>query len=99
VVGLTQSNAMEFAPHITVNAICPGIVMTYMWKEYLPVVLGKIYGLSPEEMTQSRLSGVPMGRPQYPEDVAKVALFLASSEGDYITGQAIMDTGGMDAGR
>jgi len=31
--------------------------------------------------------------------VAKVALFLASSDADYITGQAIMDTGGLDAGR
>jgi len=99
VVGLTQSNAMEFAPHITVNAICPGIVMTYMWKEYLPTALGKLFGLSPEEMVQSRLSGVPMARAQYPEDVAKVALFLASSDADYVTGQAIMDTGGMDAGR
>jgi len=99
VVGLTQSNAMEFAPHITVNAICPGIVMTYMWEEYLPVTLGKIRGLSPKEMQQSRLATVPMGRPQYPEDVAKVALFLASSDADYITGLAIMDTGGMDAGR
>ena len=95
VVGLTQSNAMEFAPHITVNAICPGIVMTYMWEEYLPVHLGKIRGLSPEEMQRSRLATVPMGRPQYPEDVAKVALFLASPDADYITGQAIMDTGGM----
>jgi acetoin reductase-like protein len=99
VVGLTQSNAMEFAPRITVNAICPGIVMTYMWEEYLPVHLGKIRGLSPKEMQQSRLATVPMGRPQYPEDVAKVALFLASSDADYITGLAIMDTGGMDAGR
>ena len=99
VVGLTQSNAMEFAPHITVNAICPGIVMTYMWEEYLPVTLGKIRGLSPKEMQQSRLGTVPMGRPQYPEDVAKVALFLASSDADYITGQAIMDSGGLDAGR
>jgi len=99
VVGVTQSNAMEFAPHITVNAICPGIVMTYMWEEYLPVHLGKIRGLSPKEMQESRLATVPMGRPQYPEDVAKVALFLASNDGDYITGQAIMDTGGMDAGR
>jgi meso-butanediol dehydrogenase / (S,S)-butanediol dehydrogenase / diacetyl reductase len=99
VVGLTQSNAMEFAPHITVNAICPGIVMTYMWQEYLPHALGKLFGLGPEEMIKSRLANVPMKRPQYPEDVAKVALFLASSDGDYITGQAIMDTGGMDAGR
>jgi meso-butanediol dehydrogenase/(S,S)-butanediol dehydrogenase/diacetyl reductase len=99
VVGLTQSNALEFAPHITVNAICPGIVMTYMWQEYLPHTLGKLYGLGPKEMIESRLANVPMKRPQYPEDVAKVALFLASGDGDYITGQAIMDTGGMDAGR
>ena len=99
VVGLTQSNAMEFAPHITVNAICPGIVMTYMWEEYLPVHLGKIRGMSPKDMQESRLSAVPMGRPQYPEDVAKVALFLASSDADYVTGQAIMDSGGLDAGR
>ena len=99
VVGLTQSNAMEFAPHITVNAICPGIVMTYMWEKYLPIHLGKARGLSPEEMRRSRISSIPMGRPQYPEDVAKVALFLASSDADYITGQAIMDSGGLDPGR
>jgi meso-butanediol dehydrogenase/(S,S)-butanediol dehydrogenase/diacetyl reductase len=99
VVGLTQSNAMEFAPHITVNAICPGIVMTYMWEKYLPIHLGKARGLNPEEMQRSRISSIPMGRPQYAEDVAKVALFLASSDADYITGQAIMDSGGLDPGR
>jgi len=96
VVGLTQSNALEFAPHITVNAICPGIVLTDMW-DYLSRVLGGIRGIPPEEVIQQRITQqVPMGRGQYPEDVAKVALFLASSDADYITGQAINDSGGQE---
>jgi acetoin reductase-like protein len=96
VIGLTQSNALEFAPHITVNAICPGIVLTEMW-DYLSKVLGKIRGIAPEEVISQRITQqVPMGRGQYPEDVAKVALFLASSDADYITGQALNDSGGQE---
>ncbi len=96
VIGLTQSNALEFAPHINVNAICPGIVLTEMW-DYLSKVLGKIRGISPEEVISSRITQqVPMGRGQHPEDVAKVALFLASSDADYITGQALNDSGGQE---
>jgi len=96
VIGLTQSNAFEFAPHITVNAICPGIVLTEMW-DYLSNVLGKIRGIPPEDVIKTRVDQqVPMGRGQYPEDVAKVALFLASSDADYITGQAINDSGGQE---
>jgi len=96
VVGLTQSNALEFAPHITVNAICPGIVLTEMW-DYLSEVVGKIRGIAPEDVIKERITHqVPMGRGQQPEDVAKVALFLASSDADYITGQAINDSGGTE---
>ncbi len=96
VIGLTQSNALEFAPHITVNAICPGIVLTEMW-DYLSEVLGKIRGIAPEDIIKQRITQqVPMGRGQHPEDVAKVALFLASSDADYITGQALNDSGGQE---
>lgn len=96
VIGLTQSNALEFAPHITVNAICPGIVLTEMW-DYLSKVLGKIRGIDPEEVIRQRITQqVPMGRGQYPEDVARVALFLASPDADYITGQALNDSGGQE---
>jgi meso-butanediol dehydrogenase/(S,S)-butanediol dehydrogenase/diacetyl reductase len=96
VIGLTQSNALEFAPQITVNAICPGIVLTEMW-DYLSQVLGKIRGIAPEDIIKQRITQqVPMGRGQYPEDVAKVALFLASSDADYITGQALNDSGGQE---
>jgi acetoin reductase-like protein len=96
VVGLTQCNALEFAPHITVNAICPGIVLTEMW-DYLSGVIGKIRGIPPENVIKERITQqVPMGRGQHPDDVAKVALFLASSDADYITGQAINDSGGTE---
>jgi NAD(P)-dependent dehydrogenase (short-subunit alcohol dehydrogenase family) len=96
VIGLTQSNALEFAPHITVNAICPGIVLTEMW-DYLSKVIGKIRDIPPEDLIKQRITQqVPMGRGQYPEDVAKVALFLASSDADYITGQALNDSGGQE---
>ena len=67
-----------------------------MW-DYLSHVLGKIRSIPPEEIIRQRITQqVPMGRGQYPEDVAKVALFLASADADYITGQAINDSGGQE---
>lgn len=96
VIGLTQSLALDLAPHkINVNAICPGIVFTPHWDE-----LQKQYAVKrdmPVEKVREYLSGkIPLGRPQTPEDVAAVAVFLASSKSDYMTGQAVNVTGGQE---
>lgn len=85
VVALTQASALELGAHgITANCICPGYVLTEMGSE----------SRTPEQVTEwSSLS--PLGRCATPEDVARVAVFLASSDAGYLTGQAVNVTGGM----
>jgi sorbitol-6-phosphate 2-dehydrogenase len=93
-IGLTQSLAMEFAPHgITVNAICPGIVFTPLWEAMLPAYAGK-RNLAPERVMEYLIGRIPLGRLCTPEDVAGVAVFLASADGGYLTGQALNVNGG-----
>ena len=94
VINVTQTAAVEFAPRLTVNSICPGPVDTEMWKqidrewsEHEQRPLGSVW----EERTRA----VPMGRGETPEDVAGMALFLASSDADYITGQSYHVDGGV----
>lgn len=86
VLGLTQAMAKEVAPRITVNAICPGIIKTSLWG-YAEAKLDEV----PKTMNINLL----LKRIGTPEDVAPVAVFLASSESDYITGQALNVTGGI----
>lgn len=94
VVGLTQAMAAELAPFgITVNAICPGYVLTPMqdneagWE-------GELRGLTPDQVRQLYVDDTPLGRLETPEDVAKIAVFLASSDSDFVTGASIDVNGG-----
>ncbi len=85
VVALTRAAAHEWGPHgITANSICPGYVLTNMGATTRTA-----------ELEAEWASHSPLGRLAQPSDVAHVALFLASSESDYLTGQAINVTGGM----
>ncbi len=96
VVGLTQVMARELAQYgITVNAICPGIIYTWMW-EYLSSLAAKELKTTPEEAFK-RISTehIPLRRPQTPEDIGSLAVFLASDEAKNITGQSINVDGGM----
>jgi len=94
VIGLTQSLAIEFAPHgIRVNALCPGIVPTPMWESQTADYARK-RNLKPEEVRPYLVSRIPLGRVCEPDEVARVALFLAGDDASYITGQAINLTGG-----
>jgi len=93
-IGLTQSLAMEFAPHgITVNAICPGIVFTPLWAAMLPAYAEKRQ-MAPEQVPEYLVSRIPLRRLCTPEDVAGVAVFLAGADGGYLTGQALNVNGG-----
>jgi len=95
VLGVTKSMAVELAPHgILVNAICPGIIETPM-KHRERIEGGAIRGMTAEEVAAEDRSQVPLGRTGTPEDVAGVALFLASDLSGYMTGQGINVTGGM----
>jgi len=95
VVGFTQAAAKELAPYgINVNSVCPGFVKTSMQDREV-IWEAKLRGVDdPEEIRKGYIKQTPLGRLCYPEDVAKVVLFLASEDADFMTGQAINVTGG-----
>jgi 3-oxoacyl-[acyl-carrier protein] reductase len=85
VISLTQVAAKELGPFgITVNCICPGYVLTEMGA-----------ATRTDEMIREWSSKSPLGRLAEPADVANMAVFLASDEASYCTGQAMNVTGGM----
>jgi meso-butanediol dehydrogenase/(S,S)-butanediol dehydrogenase/diacetyl reductase len=87
VIELTRSMALELAPKIRVNAVCPGYILTPMQEaEYTP------------EMLRECKSKVPLRRLGQPEEVASLFAFLASDEAQFITGQAFVIDGGEIAG-
>ena len=95
VIGLTQGLAKELAPYgIRVNAVCPGVVRTPLWEPLLDQ-LAASKGISREEAWQEFIDGIPLGRPQEPEDVGEVVAFLASDRARNMTGQGVNVTGGM----
>lgn len=87
VIELTKSMALELAPTIRVNAVCPGFILTPMQEaEYTP------------EMLQEFKSKIPLGRLGKPEEVAGLFVFLASDDAKYLTGQCVIIDGGEIAG-
>jgi 3-oxoacyl-[acyl-carrier protein] reductase len=91
VIGLTQVLAQELASHgITVNAICPGSVDTSRRES----TSRRERALAEREPGASMLTLPPTGRVARPDDIARLALFLASEQSDHITGQAWNVDGG-----
>lgn len=96
VVALTQAAARAFGKHgINVNAICPGVVATDMWKVIDKGFVDEGLTKKENEAFENFASGILMGRPSRPDDMVGVARFLASSASDYMTGQSLMIDGGM----
>ena len=98
VIGLTQSLALELAPHrINVNAICPDTVDTER-TAYIAAILAP-QGVGGEEyhreMVQQKAQMIPLGRVPTTEDIARTAAFLASAESDFLTGLSISVSGGL----
>ncbi|WP_033543708.1 3-oxoacyl-[acyl-carrier-protein] reductase [Planococcus sp. CAU13] len=84
VIGLTKTTARELASRgITANAVAPGFITTDMTD-----------GLN-DDIQKTMLAQIPLGRFGKPEEVAKAALFLASDEASYMTGQTLHLDGGM----
>jgi len=84
VMAFTRCLAMEVAPHrITANTIAP----SFIFNEFIP----HIY---PQDEIERMFEEIPYPRKGTPEDVANAALFLASDEGEYMTGQTLCVTGG-----
>jgi meso-butanediol dehydrogenase/(S,S)-butanediol dehydrogenase/diacetyl reductase len=96
VIGFTQALGREVAKFkINVNAVCPGPVDTDMTAGEI-VVLEKLTGKGGETIMKELTDSIPLGRLEYPEDVANLVLFLASAKADYMTGQAVNITGGLE---
>jgi len=100
IVGLTKSVALELAEQgIRVNAICPGKMATYIWARIYPDMPADLVERVPEITEPWLAEGVPLGRAGLPADIANAALWLASSESSFVTGQAIVVDGGLTSGR
>jgi len=85
VITFTQCLSVELAPHkINVNAVCPGIVDISELKRG-----AELMGISPKEIEEEYISFTLFSDIGKPEDVAKLVVFLASEESDFMTGQAI----------
>ena len=95
VIALTRLAALQLARHkITVNAICPGVTVTALSEANL-AVRARDEGVSAEEMRRRRDAVIPLGRANEPEDVAALAVFLASPGARNITGQSLNVDGGL----
>ena len=87
VMAMTRAAAVEYGDrNIRVNALCPGPIET-------PMIAS-----APEPLLASLKARIPMGRFGTPDEMARVALFLASEDASFITGQGIIADGGRIAG-
>ena len=81
-INLTKTSSLQFQPHVNVNCVCPGRVLTDMNKEL------------PAELLDYQASKTCKGRMARPEEVAKLVAFLASDDAEFIDGEVIKIDGG-----
>jgi 3-oxoacyl-[acyl-carrier protein] reductase len=83
ILGLTRGLAKELAPHVTVNAICPGLIATDLTA-----------GMIGREGAETLVRSIPLARLGTPEDIAQVVVFLATVTPCFLTGEVIDVDGG-----
>jgi 3-oxoacyl-[acyl-carrier protein] reductase len=82
-LGLTRGLAKELAPHVTVNAICPGLIATDLTA-----------GMIAREGAEALIRSIPLARLGTPDDIAQVVAFLATVTPCFLTGEVIDVDGG-----
>jgi NAD(P)-dependent dehydrogenase (short-subunit alcohol dehydrogenase family) len=92
-VGLTQQLALEFAPDVRVNCICPGSTDTDMMDGTF-ARRDATAGAEPGTAKAARIASLPLGRQGRPEDLGRAVVFLASDAAGWITGQTLNVDGG-----
>ena len=96
VIGFTKGLALELAnDNIRVNCFCPGSVMTDMTRREAQWAAERNGG-KPEDYIELWEKAIPLGRYASPDDIANIAVFLASEMADYMTGQAVNISGGQE---
>lgn len=94
VISMTQSAGLNLIQHgINVNAIAPGVVDGEHW-EHVDAMFAKLEGKAPGQKKSEVAAGVPAGRFAVPADLTGMAIFLASSDSDYIVSQTYNVDGG-----
>ena len=94
VISMTQSAGLNLIKHgINVNAIAPGVVDGAHW-EHVDAMFAKLEGKAPGQKKAEVAADVPAGRFAVPEDLSGMAVFLASSDSDYIVSQTYNVDGG-----
>ena len=94
VILLTRAAALELAPAVRVNSVCPGYVDTAMQDQAAAYVSAET-GTPVPTLMDEWIKEVPMGRFQQADDVAKLVVFLASDDASEITGEDVNITGGL----
>jgi 3-oxoacyl-[acyl-carrier protein] reductase/sorbitol-6-phosphate 2-dehydrogenase len=92
VVAITQVMARELAPHVIVNAICPGTMLTDMTRHGFQESIAP--GADLEEALRAHAATIPLGRHGRPDDIGNLVVWLSSDECSFTTGAAINLTGG-----
>ncbi len=96
VISITETLAQEFGAYgININTICPGVIYTEMVKNNFNED-SKEMGITVEELKRRNENAIPFKRLGKTEEVAKLALFLASADSDYITGESHTISGGYE---
>jgi NAD(P)-dependent dehydrogenase (short-subunit alcohol dehydrogenase family) len=95
VIALTKMAAQQLGRHdINVNAICPGVTRTELGQQNA-IARASARGVTIEELQAEQERGIPIGRANTPEDIAAMAVFLASPGARNITGQSYNVDGGL----
>lgn len=92
VIGLTRALAMELAPDIRVNCVCPAVVDTDLFREPAEATG------DPDTYYEGLRHYAPLRRLARPEEIAKAILYLASADAAFITGSPLIIDGGVTAG-